>query len=71
MQPNVARKRVLIAEDDTPLLTLISSILAREGHEIYLAANGADAVEAHELFTPYLVIWEPVRGSHRVWLRDK
>lgn len=39
-----AMSRILIVEDDTPLRRVMGRILAREGHDVSLAADGRDAL---------------------------
>ena len=41
------RGMVLVVEDDPAVAELMSSVVEREGFEVLLAANGADALAAH------------------------
>ena len=47
-----ARPRVLLAEDDPFMATLLSDELAREGFEVLLAVNGEDAVSRFQEASP-------------------
>jgi DNA-binding response OmpR family regulator len=39
------RKRILVADDDPDLLSLLEMVLLREGYEVVLAADGKDALQ--------------------------
>jgi len=39
------RKRILVADDDPDLLSLLEMVLLREGYEVILAADGKDALQ--------------------------
>ena len=47
-----AKRRVLIAEDESDLRTMLRSALEAAGHEVFEAANGPGAVDAVERFRP-------------------
>ena len=49
-------KRILIADDDDDALVGLSNLLNGMGHEVALAANGAQAVEVAQQFAPEVVI---------------
>lgn len=49
---------VLIAEDSTADRLLLSSIVRRQGHNVLLAANGAEAVALFALQRPQLVLMD-------------
>ena len=49
-------KRILIADDDDDALVGLSNLLNGMGHEVALAANGAQAVEVAQQFEPEVVI---------------
>ena len=49
---------VLIAEDSTADRLLLSSIVQRQGHNVLLAANGAEAVALFALQRPQLVLMD-------------
>ncbi|SAL05068.1 histidine kinase [Caballeronia calidae] len=49
-------KRILIADDDDDALAGLAHLLNGMGHEVALAANGAQAVEVAAQFDPEVVI---------------
>ncbi|SAK94065.1 histidine kinase [Caballeronia catudaia] len=49
-------KRILIADDDDDALAGLANLLNGMGHEVALAANGAQAVEVAGKFDPEVVI---------------
>ena len=48
--------RILVIEDQASLRRLFQSVLTREGHEVVLAQNGEDGVDAAANSMPDLVI---------------
>lgn len=49
-------RRILIADDDDDALSCLATLLNAMGHEVALAANGAQAVQVAEQFAPDVVI---------------
>jgi CheY-like chemotaxis protein len=49
-------KRILIADDDDDSLACLANLLNGMGHEVALAANGAQAVKVAQQFEPEVVI---------------
>lgn len=49
-------KKVVVAEDDLPIVDLLSFILRREGYEVYIAYDGGEALESIEKNLPDLVL---------------
>jgi CheY-like chemotaxis protein len=52
--------RILVAEDDTPLRRLLNAALAAAGHDVVVAADGAEALQAAEAVQPELVVTDYV-----------
>lgn len=52
----MARERILLVDDDRPLVERIRKQLVREGYEIAVAERGDDALRQVALFEPELVI---------------
>ncbi len=50
--------RILIAEDHPDNRELLSRRLSRQGYEIYLAENGAEAVEKTKTCAPDLILMD-------------
>lgn len=48
--------RILIVDDDPGLRQLYQKVLSRQGYDVRLAANGADALMAMEMSMPDLVM---------------
>ena len=48
--------RILVVDDETPIQTLLSYPLQREGYDVVTAADGREALERFEEMTPDLVV---------------
>jgi two-component system, cell cycle response regulator len=48
--------KVLIVDDDVTLLQTLEQLLTREGHEVFSASNGAEAVALCKSHEPHLVL---------------
>jgi putative two-component system response regulator len=48
--------KILLVEDDAPLLEVMHSILEAEGYEVYPAVNGRNALDLFVSFRPNLVV---------------
>lgn len=53
-EPN--KKKILIADDEKDIRTLVSQILGEEKYKIYFASNGREAIEAANANKPDLLI---------------
>ncbi len=53
---NKAKQKILIAEDNETLSDIYESMLKKEGYEVHVEANGADALEHIESFRPDLIV---------------
>jgi two-component system, cell cycle response regulator len=49
-------KRILIVEDDTSILEILSESLGQEGYEIKKVVSASEALEAAKTFQPHLVL---------------
>ncbi len=49
-------KRVLIAEDEPSIVLSLEFLLQEAGYEVYVAANGAKALELAEKHRPHLIV---------------
>jgi DNA-binding response OmpR family regulator len=49
-------KRVLIAEDEPSIVLSLEFLLQEAGYEVYVAANGAKALELAEKHRPQLIV---------------
>ena len=54
--PRVARRRVLVVDDEQPLAELVGSYLEREGFEVTLAADGEQAVALARELDPAVIV---------------
>lgn len=52
------KKRILIAEDDVIIRDVLKEYLENEGYDIYVAANGKEAVEISKREKPDLIIMD-------------
>src|SRR5687768_5801478 len=59
--------RVLVIEDDTDLRTLMWRIFADAGHEVAMAADGAEAIEKVHSLRPELVVVDLVLPGLDGW----
>lgn len=50
------RKRILVVEDDRPLRTAVGELLAGEGYEVLLAADGSEALHYAQHDEPDLML---------------
>src|SRR5688572_3630084 len=53
---NMSKPKILIVEDDTDIRELLQYSLAREGHEVAVAADGRAALVAARRMLPDLVL---------------
>lgn len=51
-------QKILLADDIEQNLTLLSLLLKRQNHEIYLAKDGLEAVEQYKQFKPDLILMD-------------
>ena len=58
--PSAQRLTVLIAEDSAADRLLLAAIVRRQGHEVLLAANGAEAVALFLAHRPQLVLMDAI-----------
>lgn len=64
-----AKKRVLVADDDEGISSLLKRALTAEGYEVALAADGGEALSLYASFKPDIVlldIYMPVRDGVEV-----
>ncbi len=52
----MARRRILIAEDDPDIAELLRIFLEFAGYEVILAANGQAAIDLAKAFVPHLAV---------------
>lgn len=50
------KKRILIVEDESSIIDLLTLLLTREGYEVYSCQNGRDAIAAMQKHHPHMVI---------------
>jgi two-component system, NtrC family, nitrogen regulation response regulator NtrX len=58
----MSSRRILVVDDEADIRSLLEEILSEEGHEVYSAANAAEARRQHASVNPDLVlldIWMP------------
>ncbi|MDD5772214.1 MAG: response regulator [bacterium] len=53
---NLNKKKILIADDEKDIRTLVSQILGEENYKIYFAKNGREAIDAANENMPDLLI---------------
>jgi DNA-binding response OmpR family regulator len=51
-----AKARILCVDDDRPTITIVSSVLRKEGYEVETALSGADGLKKAREMKPDLVI---------------
>ena len=57
-ETTVARRRILVVDDDPRLLHIVSLYLGIEGYEVVQASNGEDGLKCVEAQAPDLVIMD-------------
>ncbi len=50
------KKRILIVEDESSIVELLTLLLTREGYEVYACQNGRDAIAEMKTVHPHMVI---------------
>ena len=50
------KKRILIVEDEMPILQLLSVVLAKEGYDVHTCQNGREAIARMKEVRPHLVL---------------
>ena len=50
------KKRILIVEDESGILDLLTLLLSREGYEVYTCSNGREAISEMKKVHPHMVI---------------
>lgn len=53
-----ASKRILIVDDETPIVTLLAQTFEQEGHKIEQASDGIDCMNKMAAFSPDVVIMD-------------
>ncbi len=49
-------KRILVVDDDPYILMSLEFVMKKAGHDVMIARNGAEAVEAINSFHPHLLL---------------
>jgi DNA-binding response OmpR family regulator len=65
-------KRILIADDEPNIVAAVEFLLRRSGYEVYVARNGAEALQLVETCHPDLVLLDvmmPVKSGYEVCMR--
>ena len=65
-------KRILIADDEPNIVAAVEFLLRRNGYDVHVARNGAEALELVESCNPDLVVLDvmmPVKSGYEVCLR--
>ena len=52
----MAHKRILIAEDDRQMSSLLKTVLAKDGFAVTSANDGAEAIRQIKSFQPHLIV---------------
>lgn len=50
------KKRILIIEDETSIIELLTLVLTKEGYEVHSCQSGRDAIEYVKRIHPHLII---------------
>ncbi len=50
------KKRILIVEDEMPILQLLTVVLAKEGYDVHTCQNGREAIARMKEVRPHLVL---------------
>ena len=64
---DVARKRVLVVDDDPPVRGMLSAALRRHGFRVLLAGDGAEAERALTLHRPHLILLDLMMPEVNGW----
>lgn len=63
----VARKRVLVVDDDMPLRGMLSAALRQKGFQVLLAGDGDEAQRAMALHDPHIVLLDLAMPGVNGW----
>ncbi|HUP64627.1 MAG TPA: response regulator [Thermoanaerobaculia bacterium] len=63
----IARKRILVVDDDLPLRGMLSAVLRRHGFQVYLAGDGGEAQRALMLHHPDLILLDLMMPGINGW----
>ena len=63
----IARKRILVVDDDLPLRGMLSAVLRRHGFQVFLAGDGGEAQRALMLHHPDLVLLDLMMPGINGW----
>jgi DNA-binding response OmpR family regulator len=61
--PLIMSRRILILDDDTDLLEILSLLLADNGYEILALKSGEKVFEAIQQFKPHLLLMDVILGN--------
>lgn len=67
-----AKARILVVDDDRPTVTIISSVLRKQGYEVFTAFDGAEGLAKAQELRPDLIILDimmPVMDGYEVCRR--
>lgn len=67
MTPLAGRPRVLIADDETPLLQLLEDFLTGQSYEVAAVATGAEVFDALPTFQPDVIVVDMVMPGPRIY----
>lgn len=56
MSVNPMKKRILLVEDETSIIDLLTLVLTKEGYEVHSCQSGRDAISRIKELRPHLII---------------
>lgn len=59
--------RILVADDEPDIRNLVRMILEGEGYQVFLASNGAEALQKVEIELPDLILLDVVMPAKSGW----
>ena len=59
--------RILVADDEPDIRNLVRMILEGEGYQVFLASNGAEALQKAEIELPDLILLDVVMPAKSGW----
>jgi two-component system response regulator MprA len=63
----VERRRVLVVDDDLPLRGMLSAVLRRNGFQVFLAGDGAEALRALTIHHPDIILLDLMMPGVNGW----
>lgn len=65
----MAKKRILVVDDEIAILKFMNNFLTTEGYEVFIASNGLEGIDVAKMHKPDLIITDvkmPIMNGYRL-----